>query len=79
MSYYIAYLGVYVKFNCEEIGMKRETGKRGLNRRPGKGVIDQCWLTLRKAADSGDVAAAAKLIELDHMLGASQGRQGVQA
>lgn len=54
-------------------------GKRGLNRRPGKGAIDQCWLILRKAADSGDVIAAAKLIELDYMLSVSQGRQEVRA
>ncbi|PCC22996.1 hypothetical protein CIK78_13545 [Halomonas sp. JB37] len=59
--------------------MSRVRGKRGLNRRPGKGVIDQCWLTLRKAVDNGDVTAAAKLIELDHMLSASQGRQEAQA
>ncbi|OWV31260.1 hypothetical protein [Halomonas campaniensis] len=59
--------------------MNRAKGKRGLNRRPGKGAIDQCWLTLRKAADSGDVIAAAKLIELDYMLSVSHERQEVRA
>lgn len=68
-----------MKFNCEYLSVKRDKGKRGLNRRPGKGVIDQCWLTLRKAADSGDTIAAAKLIELDHMIGISQGQQGASA
>lgn len=79
MSYYIAFKRKFVKFNCEVIQMDRVKGKRGLNRRPGKGAIDQCWLILRKAADSGDVIAAAKLIELDYMLSASHGRQEMRA
>lgn len=53
--------------------------KGALNRRPSKQAIDNCWIVLRRAADNGDVNAAAKLIELDRQLGASRGRQEVHA
>ncbi|WP_322003347.1 hypothetical protein [Marinobacter alexandrii] len=45
--------------------------KGGQNIRPSKSAIHGYYKILRDAANSGDVNAAAKLIELDHLISQS--------
>ena len=41
--------------------------KGATNAKPSKKAIKSYYVMLRSAADQGDLAAAGKLIELDHM------------
>lgn len=45
--------------------MPRQKGRTNI--RPTKAAINSYYKTLKDAANSGDILAAAKLIELDHL------------